>query len=231
MLSPDKNTAKPERRGDADREWVTLARVVRPRGLKGELLAELLTDFPERFADRRRLFLRSAAPGPTPHKIDPVHREVTLERYWLLKDRLVLKFLGVDSIADAELLRGCEVVIPRAERAPLDEDSVYIGDLSGCRLHDRASGTLVGEILDVDRESSNLPLIVVRRGRGELLIPFAKAYLPHIDLEARRMDMTLPEGLLDLNAPLTEEERLERLERLEGGAAPGPVNLGRKTRS
>jgi 16S rRNA processing protein RimM len=227
MLSPDKNTAKPEGGSPgADREWVTLARVVRPRGLKGELLAELLTDFPERFADRRRLFLRYAALGPAPGKLVP--REVTLQRYRLQKDRLVLKFLGVDSIEDAEPLRGCEVVIPRAERAPLDEDSVYIGDLSGCRLHDRASGTLVGEILDVDRESSNLPLIVVRRGLGELLIPFAKAYLPHIDLEARRMDMTLPEGLLDLNAALTEEERLERE---EGGAVPGRVNLGRKTRS
>jgi 16S rRNA processing protein RimM len=120
------------------------------------------------------------------------------------------------------------VVIPLAERAPLDEDSVYIGDLSGCRLYDRASEAMVGEIVDVDRESSNLPLIVVRQDRGQLLIPFAKAYLPRIDLEARRMEMTLPEGLLDLNAPLTAEDRLQQE---AGGAASVPENPRRKSRS
>jgi 16S rRNA processing protein RimM len=168
----------------------------------GELLCELLTDFPERFAERSRLFLRAAAAAQP--------REVRLERHWLHKGRLVLKLQGIDSIEAAELLRGHDVVIPRAERAPLDEDSVYIGDLVGCLLHDRTTGTDAGEIIDVDRESSNTALIVVRRPgeREELLIPFAKAYQPHIDLEGRRMEMSLPAGLLALNDPLTPEERL-----------------------
>ncbi len=179
--------------------WVRLAQVVRPQGRKGELLAELLTDFPERFAERRRLFVRSHEKAAA--------REVTLEEHWLHKGRLVLKLKGVDSIEDAEPLRGYEVVIPRAERAPLDEDSVYIADLAGCVLYDRASDRVVGEIVDVDRESSNTPLIVVRAAGGELLVPFAKAYLPRIDLDGRRMEMTLPEGLLALNDPLTSEER------------------------
>lgn len=179
--------------------WVVLAQIVRPQGRKGELLAELLTDFPERFAERKRLFVRSSEKAAA--------REVTLEEHWLHKGRLVLKFAGTDSIEGAELLRGYEVVIPRAERAPLDEDSVYIADLAGCLLYDRASGCVVGTILDVDRESSNMPLIVVRAAGGELLIPFAKAYLPRIDLDGRRMEMTLPEGLLALNDPLTAEER------------------------
>ncbi len=177
---------------------MTLAEIVRPQGRKGELLADLLTDFPERFADRRRLFLRAGMGVP---------REVTLEEHWLHKGRLVLKLQGVDSIEAAELLRGHEIVIPFAERAPLDEDSVYIADLAGCLLYDRATTQGVGEIVGVDRESSNMPLIVVRGGSGELLIPFAKAYDPRIDLEARRMEMTLPEGLLALNDPLTAEER------------------------
>ena len=189
-----------------------LARIVRPQGRKGELLAELLTDFPERFEQRRRLFLLAPEPG------ERVAHEVWLEGHWLHKDRVVLKLKGVDSIEAAEALRGQDVAIPLAERAPLEADAVYIGDLAGCMLYDRASGCAVGEIVDVDRESSSLPLIVVRPPAGagaaagakapeELLIPFAKAYLPEIDLAAGRMEMTLPEGLLALNEPLTVEER------------------------
>lgn len=198
---------------ESPQDWVTLARLVRPRGLKGEVFADLLTDFPERFAERRRLFLRASAQSAP--------RESTLETYWLHKGRLVLKFAGVDSIEAAEPLRGHEVVIPRSERAPLEEDAVYIGDLAGCVFYDHTSGTVVGEILDVDRESSNTPLIVVQPAEGgELLIPFAKAYLPRIDLEARRMEMTLPEGLLGLNAPLSAEERLALSAAQSTGMAP-----------
>jgi 16S rRNA processing protein RimM len=195
---------------------VTIARIVRPQGRKGELLSELLTDFPERFAERRRLFLRAAA------NAEP--REVRLERHWLHKGRLVLKLEGVDSIEAAEPLRGHDVVIPRAERAPLDEESVYVGDLVGCILYDRTTGTDAGEILDVDRESSNTALIVVRRpgASDELLIPFAKAYQPQIDLEGRRMEMSLPPGLLALNDPLTAEERLAMAAAQQDNAEPTP---------
>ncbi len=195
---------------------MTLARIVRPQGRKGELLAELLTDFPERFEERRRLFLLSAEKGRS------IAREVWLEEHWLHKDRLVLKLKGIDSIEAAEALRDQDVVIPLAERAPLEDDAVYIGDLAGCALYDRVTGRVVGEIVDVDRESSSLALIVVRplqlatdsgtkagaktKTPDELLIPFAKAYLPQIDLATRRMEMSLPEGLLALNEPLTAEE-------------------------
>ena len=217
MLSQSPRNEKQTTTSDAprtnqadDSKWVTLARLVKPQGRKGELLAEILTDFPERFSERRRLFLLAAAIAG---KASTPPREVTLEEHWLHKDRLVLKFAGIDSINDAEPLRGSEVVIPYAERAPLDEDAVYIADLVGCVLYDRASGTTVGEILDVDRESSNMELLVVqpagseRRG-AEILVPFAKAYLPAIDLTARRMEMTLPDGLLTLDKPLTDEERV-----------------------
>jgi 16S rRNA processing protein RimM len=101
-------------------------------------------------------------------------------------------------------------VIPQAERAPLEEGAVYIGDLLGCTLFDRSSGQTAGEIIDVDRESANMELLVVRPAgpaHGVILIPFANAYEPDIDLEARRMEMTLPAGLLELDAPLTPEER------------------------
>jgi 16S rRNA processing protein RimM len=176
---------------DAD-GWVLVARVVRPQGRHGEVLADLLTDFPERFAERKRLFL--TAPNWAP-------RPIELEKQWLHQGRIVLKFAGIDSINDAETLRGLEVSIPKSERAPLEDGAVYISDLVGCVLVDSRTGAEVGRITDVDREASATPLLVVESSSGEVLVPFAKAFQPKIDLDARRIEMQLPEGLLDLNAP------------------------------
>ena len=85
----------------------------------------------------------------------------------------------------------------------LSEDEAYISDLAGCTLVDVAAGAAVqvGEIEDVDRSSGPVPLLVVRGPSGEILIPFAKSYLRKIDLDARRVEMALPEGLADLNEP------------------------------
>ncbi len=176
-----------------DDNWVLVATIVRPQGRRGEVLADLLTDFPERFSERKRLFLLAEKSQP---------REIALEGHWLHQDRVVLKFAGIDSINDAETLRGLEVAIPRAERAPLEEDAVYIADLIGCRLIDTRSGAEIGEIAGVDREATSTPLLVVEtQTSGQVLVPFAKAYRPAIDLAAKRISMELPEGLLDLNTP------------------------------
>jgi 16S rRNA processing protein RimM len=131
---------------------------------------------------------------------------MTLESHWLHKGRVVLKFAGVDSINDAEPLRGFDVVIPASERAELNDGSVYISDLIGCEVVDLASEAhSIGTIADVDREAS---LLIVRAPKGvEHLIPFAQAYLVKIDVAAKRIEMQLPEGLLEINAPVTDEER------------------------
>jgi 16S rRNA processing protein RimM len=181
-------------------DWAILAQLVRPQGRYGEIVADLLTDFPERFADRRRLYLLASETSPTPV------REAALERHWLHKGRIVLKFSGVDSIAEAEALRGLFVAIPASERAPLSDDSVYIADLLGCEVIDIASSsTRIGLVKDLDREAG---LLIVQPPKGEdVLIPFAKAYLVSVDPSARRIEMRLPEGLLDINAPITDEER------------------------
>jgi 16S rRNA processing protein RimM len=191
-------------------KWTVLAQIVRAQGRRGEVLAELLTDFPERFSDRQRLFLlpiRSEA-----------SREVQLEKHWLPQGknagRVVLKFVGVDSISDAETLRGLEVAIPREERAPLDEDTQYIGDLIGCSLIDVANDAerIIGVVEDVERPQGMTAMLIVRRHDGdELLIPFARAYLKSINIAAKRIEMSLPAGLANLNAPLSDEERDEQL--------------------
>ncbi len=224
---------------EAAEEWVWLARIRRPQGRKGEVFAEILTDFPERFAERKRLWLLSGeteagesssmqrqaqaeaqaqagagAPGPShlgtreTKPIDLQAYQVELTNHWPHKGGVVLHFAGVDSISDAAALNGLMVAIPRAERAELDADEVYIGELTGCTLVDVANAAEtgrppaeVGVIEDVDRTAGPVALLVVRGAAGEVLIPFAKSYLRRIDLEARRVEMALPEGLVDLNAP------------------------------
>jgi 16S rRNA processing protein RimM len=198
---------------DPHASWVWLARLRRPQGRKGEVFADVLTDFPEKFAERRQLWLlaeetspraRSApAAEPRPAKLRPVEpRPVELIAHWPHKGGMVLHFAGVDSISAAEELAGLIVAIPRAERAPLAENEVYIDDLIGCTLVDVAGSepVTVGAIEDVDRAAGPVALLVVHGAAGEILIPFAKSYLKRIDLEARRVEMALPEGLVDLNA-------------------------------
>ena len=186
-------------------KWVLLARLVRPQGRRGEVLADLLTDFPEKFHQRNRVFLLT--PATTKNIVEP--REIELQEHWLHKGRVVLKFAGVDSINDAETLRGMEVAIPRGERATLAENEVFIGELIGCRVFAGANLEDIGEITEVDVESTSVPLLVVHRPRGdEVLIPFAKAFVKRMDVASKRIEMMLPEGLLEVNAPLTEAERL-----------------------
>ena len=194
----------------AAEQWVWLARIRRTQGRKGEVFADILTDFPEKFAERRRLWLlseaapRSARAG-TGAGSSAVPREAELVDHWMHKGGVVLHFAGVDSISSAEELAGMMVAIPRAERAALAEGDFYISDLIGCTLVDVAGKEprVVGEIEDVDRAAGPVAMLVVRasqRGAGdEILIPFAKSYLRKVDVTAKRVEMALPEGLAELN--------------------------------
>jgi 16S rRNA processing protein RimM len=187
--------------------WVVLAHLLRPQGRKGEVLAELFTDFPERFEDQRRVFL--AAPGFAGDAAQARSAEVVA--FWLPvgknQGRVVLQFAGINTISDAESIAGQDVLVPREERVPLDDESVYISELIGCTVYD---GPLrVGVVEDVQfamtadggrRLEDAAPLLAVKSLEGdEILIPFAKAFLVAVDTEAKRIEMTLPEGLVEVN--------------------------------
>jgi 16S rRNA processing protein RimM len=179
--------------------WTWLARIRRAQGRHGEVLAELLTDFPEKFSERRRVWLLTA-PGTADESV----REAELKAHRLNHAKgagIVLHLAGIDSIPAADALRDAIVAIPRSERATLDKDGVYIGDLIGCTLIDLtpAEPLSVGLIEGVDRDAGPVALLVLTGPAGEeILVPFAKAYLRRIDLEAQRVEMALPAGLIEL---------------------------------
>ena len=185
--------------GGTAEEFVTLARVVKTQGRRGEVAVEVHSDVPDRLHAGLKLFALAQ---------DNTRRELKIEDAWPHKDWLVLKFAGVDSISDAEPLVGSELQVPLNERAKLEPGAVFVSDLVGCVLFDH--GREVGVISDVRFGAGEAPLLVVGAGKNELEIPYAQAFLVRVDLERKRIEMNLPEGLLDVNAPLTEEEKKQQ---------------------
>lgn len=183
-------------------QGVTLARILRPRGRRGEVAAEILTDFPERLLRLHEAYLWDGASG----------RRVVIRTCWLHLGQVIFHFEGSDSIADAENLRGLEVQVPFADRAPLPPGRYYISDLAGCEVWERSAAQgspetpdafrLLGTVRDVQstgEEVPGVPLLVVETPQGELLIPLAEEICTRIDTAARRVEVVLPEGLRDLN--------------------------------
>jgi 16S rRNA processing protein RimM len=133
-------------------------------------------------------------------------REVTIEDLWPHKGVLVFKFQGVETISDAELLVGAELQVPASDRATLEPGWTYLSDLIGCVVFD---GELeIGPISDVQFGAGEAPLLVVK-GAAPLPfeIPFAEAYLEKVDVARKQVRMRLPEGLLEVNAPVKKEDR------------------------
>ncbi len=136
-------------------------------------------------------------------------REVRIEELWPHKSWLVLKFAGVETIDDAETLKGAELQVPQSERAELEPGWTYLSDLVGCTVLD--SGREIGKIVDVAFGAGEAPLLVVEGETSAVKlpyeIPFAEAYLEKVDVERKQVRMRLPEGMLDVNAPLKKEEK------------------------
>ncbi len=182
-------------------EFITVARVAKAQGRRGEVAADLFTDFPERFEERRHLWALLT---------DGSRRELDLEEFWPHKGRVVFKFAGIDSIEDAQALIGSEIQIPAAQRAKLDDGSVYISDLRGCAVTARSGNEpprSLGKIDDVIFGAGEAPLLEIRDGKKEYLIPFVESFVEKMDLKRREIALVVPEGMLELDAPLSREEK------------------------
>ncbi len=183
-------------------EFITLARVVKTQGRRGEVAAQVHSDVPERFTEGMRVF---ALPPGT----EEIRRELEVEELWPHKELLVLKFRGVHSISEAESLVRCELQVPRSERAELESGWNYVSDLVGCSVLDH--GIVVGCIEDVQFGAGEAPLLIVADSSGKKFdVPFADAYLEGLDLARKQVRMNLPEGMLEINAPVTNEEKREQ---------------------
>ena len=194
--------------------WVLIARLLRARGNKGEVAAEILTDFPERLTRLREVFVGHADDG----KNEP--RRVALKTCWLSQNhrgQAVFHFEGVNSISEAEKFRGLEVLLPFEQRVTLPVGQYFVSDLIGSSVFENPTSpsilssspcslaeapSLLGTVRGVQfpgEEISGTPLLEVETSGGELLIPLAVDICAKIDIEARRIDVVLPEGLRDLN--------------------------------
>ncbi len=173
------------------RGFIAIAHVLRPQGRKGDVLAEILTPFPSRFAGPQRVFLDD--PGNNP-------RAVTVEHTWLHKGKVVLKFAGIGSIDEAETLRGRYVLVPEEEKVALSAGQYYLWELKGCQVVVESGGTRkpLGIVTEIER-TGGVDLLHVSDDSREVLVPFAEAICKVIDPEARLIVIDPPEDLLDLN--------------------------------
>jgi 16S rRNA processing protein RimM len=169
-------------------ELIIVARAVRTRGLKGELVAELLTDFPERFESVTRLI----GVGPLGQR-----EQLELEDYWFQNNRVILKFQHYDSVETANSLVGFEFGLPEEERVELSSDEFYEWQLAGC-LVENAQGLVIGKVRDVMRTGGVELLVVDDGAQHEHLIPMAREIVVNVDIPGKKILIDPPEGLLDL---------------------------------
>ena len=170
-------------------DWVLLARVRRARGIRGEVVVETFGSSPDRFKEGLKVVL--ARPGAA-------DSDAEIERAWVHNGDLVLKLKGADTRNDAEALRGAELRSPEEERPPAPEGEFYLSDLIGCRV-ERPDGRFVGDVF-AWHDYGAAPLLEVRNGDREFLIPFAAAFYRTVDVAGKRIVTELPEGLEDLGS-------------------------------
>jgi 16S rRNA processing protein RimM len=174
-----------------------VARVLRPHGRRGEVAAEILTDFPDRLTGLKSAQLWNGRSEPP--------RSVYVRSCWLSQSRggqAIFHFEGSESISDAEKLVGLEVQIPLSERIALPPGSFYVSDLVGCEIYERTGGKMIGRVRDVQFPGEDLkgtPVLAVESPSGELLIPLAQEICVAIDTTACRIEVVLPKGLRELN--------------------------------
>ena len=167
-------------------DLVAIARLSKPRGLRGEIIADILTDFPDRF-DNLKTVLLVHPNGKT--------AEIEIEKFWFQKKRIVLKFVGYDSIEAAETLRNCEICVAETEAVELEADEFFDWELEGCAV-ETVEGTRIGTVKELMR-TGGTELLVVAGEAKEYLIPFAETICVEVDVENKLIRIDAPEGLLD----------------------------------
>jgi 16S rRNA processing protein RimM len=168
-------------------DLVLIARAVKTHGLKGEVVAELLTDFPERFEELDQVVLVSPKGEQKPG---------LLEDFWFQKDRVVLKLEGYDDVDTAKELVGYEFAVPESERVSLEADEFYDWELEGCTV--KVGNESIGQVRSVMKTGGAEILVVSDESGKERLVPLAAPIVVAIDPTAKTIVVDPPEGLFDL---------------------------------
>jgi 16S rRNA processing protein RimM len=176
-----------ERMPDPPNDFLTIGKILKTHGRHGEVSAEVLTDFPDRFDAGAKLLLWDGTAAESQ----------LLEVSRFHKGRMILKFAGCDSISTAELLVGRWIVVPQSARRPLPAGAVYLSDLIGCAVREGSEALGIVEAIE---EAPGAPILLrVRTAEGELLIPFAEEICETVDVHQKEIRVRLPEGLRELN--------------------------------
>ncbi|HSP64167.1 MAG TPA: ribosome maturation factor RimM [Pyrinomonadaceae bacterium] len=169
-------------------DLIVVARVARTRGLRGEVVADLLTDFPGRFATLESVI----GIGP-----DGSRRSLQIEEHWFQAKRIIFKFAGYDSIDEAKQLAGFQLAVPESDRIELPKDQFYEWELADCRV-ETTDGKSIGLVREVMRTGGVEILVVAGDEGGEFLIPMAQEICVEVDLDKKLVRVDPPEGLLEL---------------------------------
>lgn len=167
-------------------DLVAIAKIARPRGIKGEVVADLLTDFPGRFEELRTV----VAVLP-----DKTRQDLRIEQFRFQNDRILLKFAGVDRVEDAEALRDAELRVDESDAVELEEDEFFDWELEGCVVI-TTNGDRLGDVREVMR-TGGTEILVVEGDAKEYLIPFAGSICTAVDIESKQIVVDPPEGLLE----------------------------------
>jgi 16S rRNA processing protein RimM len=171
-----------------DLDDVVIARVVKARGIRGEVSCLIETDFPERFSSLKEA--RVWMP-------DGTHRTFKVEDHWFHKDRVILKFEGYDTMTAAQNLVGGRVVIAEAELKPLTDGEFFEHQLIGS-IAVNSEGQSFGEVTRLLRTGGTDVLVVRSEDGRERLIPFADEICISVDVNAKRITVKPPEGLFEM---------------------------------
>ena len=168
--------------------WVAVGRIFRERGRIGEMFAEIYSSQPGRAEKLKDVMLA----------LGGLQRPVQVERLWYHNGRPVFKFSGIDSISDAQVWRGADLLAPASERALPEQGEYSHADLIGCEIRSFAGHQLLGIVQAIDESGGQTRLRAEKRGGGEMLIPFVKTICREIDVAGKVIRAELPAGLAEL---------------------------------
>jgi len=164
-------------------EFITIGKILAPWGIKGKLKVAVATDFPQRFAPSSKVYIN--------------RQPMSIESTEWLKGKPVIKLITIDSIEDAEKLRGQLIEIHQSQLQPLPEGQYYHFQLIGLEVW-TSQGELLGNVTEILTTPSN-DNYVISGAKGEILIPAIEDVIKSIDLNKGCLVIEPIEGLLSLN--------------------------------